>query len=233
MERKPRYLQPVSGAPNRWVISYTDIMTLLLVVFVAISVQSFQNSQPGSDVSTETNATLRAPLDPTRHSGADHTERARPPDPQSPARSSRDALLRAQQRLQQSGLDLRLEERGLVISLPQTILFSSGQDRINQAALPVISQIADVLRDLTNKVSLVGHADAIPIRNHRFKNNWELSAARGLRILEVLRKRYGIPESRLSVVSYGSYSPKGPNDTVDGRAENRRVEIVILDEVAP
>ena len=88
---------------------------------------------------------------------------------------------------------------------------------------------ADVLGKIPNNVSLVGHADAVPIHNRRFANNWELAAARGLRLLELLSSRYGIEESRLSVESFGSYDPKSSNDTPDGRASNRRVEIVILD----
>jgi chemotaxis protein MotB len=132
--------------------------------------------------------------------------------------------------LQQQGLDPRLEPHGLVISLPQAILFSSGGDQISPAALPIVAQIADVLREIPNKVSLVGHADAVPIHNRRFKNNWELSLARGLKLLELLKKRYGIPESRLSIAGYSSYRPRNPNDTANGRAGNRRVEIVILDE---
>jgi chemotaxis protein MotB len=96
----------------------------------------------------------------------------------------------------------------------------------------MIWQIADVLSAMPNKVSLVGHTDAIPIHNSRFKNNFELSAARSLKLLALLSTHYGIPESRLSATSFGSYNPKAPNDTADGRAENRRVEIVILPESA-
>ncbi len=127
---------------------------------------------------------------------------------------------------------MRMEARGLVISLPQAILFSSGEDRIANDALPIVSRIADVLRDIPNEVSLIGHADAVPIHNRYFKSNWDLSAARGLRLLELLSRKYGIAEARLSVASYGPYRPNGPNDTPDGRAHNRRVEIVILGEPA-
>ncbi|HEY6393661.1 MAG TPA: OmpA family protein, partial [Bryobacteraceae bacterium] len=69
----------------------------------------------------------------------------------------------------------------------------------------------------------------VPIHNRRFKNNWELSSARSLSLLSLLTTGYGIPESRLSVQSYGTSNPKGSNDTETGRAENRRVEILILD----
>jgi chemotaxis protein MotB len=119
-----------------------------------------------------------------------------------------------------------------VISVPQAVLFASGDDRISPGAYPMVSQIAAVLRDVNNRVALVGHADAIPIHNQRFKSNWELSAARSLSLLALLASDYGIEESRLSIQSYGSYSPKSSNYTEAGRAENRRVEILILNETS-
>jgi chemotaxis protein MotB len=209
MPRKPKYLQQAEqGNRDRWLISYTDIVTVLLILFVAIAAQSFRERP------------------------------ARPPDPPKPQpkvqqpQDPRQTLVQAEQKLQQHGLDLRLEKRGLVISLPQAILFPSGEDHVIASAFPIISEIAEVLNGIPNKVALVGHADSIPIHNQRFQNNWELSSARSLQLLEVLSSRYGIAESRLSVQSYGSYSPKDSNDTEAGRAENRRVEILILDDPA-
>jgi len=127
------------------------------------------------------------------------------------------------------GLDLKMEPRGLVISLPQSILFGSGDDAISPQAKAMVEEIAAVLRQIPNRVTLIGHADAVPIHNRRFKNNWELAGARSLRLLELLRQD-DIQESRLSVASDSSFDPKAPNDTPDGRARNRRVEIVILDQ---
>ena len=205
MHRRPKYLQGDQSGRERWLISYTDIVTLLLILFVAAAAQSVH---------------ARLPVLPIRPA-----EPVAPP-PQNP----RQTLIQAEQRLEQHGLDLRLEERGLIISLPQTILFSSGEDGVTPAAFPMLSQIAEVLSDIPNKVALVGHADSIPIHNSRFKSNWELSAARSLSLLTLLVKQYGIPESRLSLQSYGSNSPIGSNETEAGRAENRRVEILILDD---
>jgi chemotaxis protein MotB len=134
-----------------------------------------------------------------------------------------------QTKLASLGLDVKKEPRGLVISLPQTILFASGDDKVSAEARDTLEEIAEVLRGIPNKVTLVGHADAVPIHNRRFKSNWELAAARSLRLLELLAKDCGIDETRLSVASYSSFDPKDTNKTVDGRASNRRVEIVILD----
>jgi flagellar motor protein MotB len=131
-----------------------------------------------------------------------------------------------------STLDLLREPRGLVISIPQAVLFGSGVDEVSPRTPPVVEDIAAVLRDIPNQISLVGHADAVPIHNRHFKSNWNLSTARSLSLLALLSRRYGIEESRLSVASYGPYRPTGSNDTPAGRALNRRVEIVILVEPA-
>jgi len=195
---KPAYLQS-HGGRDRWMVSYLDVMTILLILFVAMAAQSRQNTTPKSASETP---------------------------PLAPAST---ALAAIKQELERSHLDVQLDSRGVVVSLPQALLFAPGEDRINAGALAMVSAIGDTLRKIPNHVSVVGHADAVPIHNRRFGNNWELAAARGLRLLELLSSRYGIAESRLSVASYGSNDPKTSNDTPDGRASNRRVEVVILD----
>lgn len=189
-------------------VSYTDLVTILMILFVAIAAQGFRTAQ-------------------LPHPQA-QTQVSKP----APKVEPRQQLKAADQKLRERGVDSRLEKRGLVITLPQAILFPSGEDQIEPAAFPMLAQIADVLASVPNKVALVGHADSIPIHNKRFQNNWELSAARSLSLLNALTARYGIAESRLSVQSYGSYNPKDSNDTETGRAENRRVEILLLDESA-
>jgi len=208
LSRKPKYLQAEQGS-QRWLVSYTDIVTILLILFVAVAAHG-----------------MRAHIDPVQPIPVPlprDTEKPRP----------HESLILAEQQLKNHALDLRLEPRGLVISLPQAILFPSGDDQLKPDARPVISRIAAVLQDIPNKIALVGHADATPIHNQRFKSNWELSTARSLSLLSLLTTEYGIPEARLSVQGYGSYSPKNSGDTADARAENRRVEILILDEPAP
>jgi chemotaxis protein MotB len=209
----PKYFQKETAGRDRWMISYLDILTILLIFFVALAAQNFQRPQQA----------LAAPPPAPVVIPAAKVEPV--PEPQQ-------TLLHAHQQLADHGLDMRMEPRGLVISLPQAILFASGDDRVTSDALPIVSRIADVLRDIPNEVSLIGHADAVPIHNRYFKSNWDLSAARGLRLLELLSRRYGIAEARLSVASYGPYRPNGSNDTPEGRAHNRRVEIVILGEPA-
>jgi chemotaxis protein MotB len=231
----PKYYLPAeNGQRDRWMISYMDVITILLIFFVAIAAQSLERLHPNpvtapaapSSAATMTKAPSAEPRNPP--SAGDQPVNLRP-DATVP--EARQTLVRAQQSLEKHGLDMRLEPRGLVISLPQAILFASGEDRISPQALPILARIADVLRDIPNDVSLIGYADAIPIHNRHFKSNWELSMARSLRILQLLSRRYGVSESRLHIASYGPYRPKDSNSTADGRARNRRVEIVISGEV--
>jgi chemotaxis protein MotB len=197
---KPLYLQAESGSRDRWVVSYVDVLTILLVFFIAVA------------------AKLPAKKE--------HAAAAVVAEKQSP-RAAPDVLEKAREELTTAGVEARMEERGLVVSLPQAILFASGDDGVSEAALPVVEKIADVIRDMPNRVVLCGHADSKPIHNRRFRNNWDLSAARGVRLLELLTSRYGMDEARLAVSSDGANRPLASNETEDGRASNRRVEIVI------
>jgi chemotaxis protein MotB len=189
-------------------VSYVDVLTILLAFFLVGAARSL-NVPPSHAVIRPQPSLAPVKAEPRRTS-----------------------LMLAQERLRERGVEPKLEPRGLVISLLQVVLFPSGQDTVSPKALPTIEQIAEVLRDIPNNVLLIGHADTIPVHNRRFRNNWDLSMARSQKILELLSSRYGIPESRLSIASYGPYRPAAPNDTEDGRASNRRVEIVILDETA-
>jgi chemotaxis protein MotB len=214
---KPRYFQTEAAGRDRWMISYMDVLTILLIFFVAVAAHGLPALQRASAAPPAPPAPAPAPKEPA-------------PKPVASDRELHPALFRIKEQLEQHGLNLRIEPRGLVISLPQAVLFASGEDQVSREALPIVEEIAKVLSVVSNSVTLVGHADSVPIHNRRFRDNWELSAARGLRLLELLSRTYGIPESRLSAASDGSYQPKGPNDTPDGRAENRRVEIVVLDD---
>jgi chemotaxis protein MotB len=183
---------------DRWMISYVDVLTILLIFFLSAAANKFKPSPPA-------------------------LPRATMPKPT--------PLMQLQQKLKAQDLNLKLDPRGLTISLPQAILFLPGDDRIQPEALPTLEKIAGAIRDAPNQVNLAGYADATPIHSSRFRNNWDLAAARGLRLMELLTRKYDLDESRFSVSSYGSNDPKSPNDTADGRASNRRVEILLLSEL--
>ena len=198
---KPKYLESSDKHRDRWTISYVDVLTILLVFFIMAAAK---------------NVPVHADPPPP------------PPPPPVQAAKMKSPLESTLEVLKEKGIEATLEPQGLMISLPQAILFAPGDDRISKDALPMLGEIAAVLNTMPNRVGLIGHADSSPIHNVRFKSNWELSGARGLRLLELLSASYGIDEARLSVSSDGANRPKESNDTPEGRAVNRRVEILIL-----
>jgi chemotaxis protein MotB len=233
MNRRPRTYSP---GRDRWMISYLDVLTILLIFFLTAAAKGWKSMAPISQPST---ARPLLPLTPPPPPSAVELNGKSDDTGESRETVSDPDLTGIERRLKQQGFDVRdltdagnggnyAGGRGLSILLPQAVLFAPGDDRIRSAALAPLQQIAAALRDVPNKVNLAGHADATPIHNLRFRNNWELAAARSLRLMEALTERYGIDETRVSISSYGSLEPKGPNDTTGGRASNRRVEILIL-----
>lgn len=224
-----RRLPPNTAHRDRWMVSYLDVVTILLVFFVAAAArtEALKRAEPAAK--------------PAEAKPAEQVVKQPEPTaitvPQEPARpaaeaavSPRDALAH---KLTEAGIEVRREPRGLVASLPQALLFAPGDDRISGEARPLLARIGAILSDAPNAVIVVGHADSAPIHNRRFRSNWDLSLARGMRVLELMIAEYHIDERRLSVSGDGSVHPADTNDTPEGRAVNRRVELVILDTPAP
>jgi chemotaxis protein MotB len=140
-----------------------------------------------------------------------------------------DTLNRSLEKELQSGkVSVQVDQRGLVISLREAGFFASGDDTVSTASFPIIEKIADVIGTLSNPLRLEGHTDSVPIHNARFQSNWELSAARGIAMLETLRQRYRVPSERMSVAGFAENAPADTNETAEGRMHNRRVDLVVL-----
>jgi len=127
-------------------------------------------------------------------------------------------------------IEMHLEPRGLVLSLRQATFFPSGEDAIDPKTYPIVEKIAQTIRELPNSVRLEGHTDSIPIHTVRFHSNWELSAARSIGMMELLSDRFEVPRQRMAIAGYADTAPLDSNDTPEGRAHNRRVDVVILNQ---
>jgi chemotaxis protein MotB len=132
--------------------------------------------------------------------------------------------------IEKGQLKITLEPRGLVISLREAAFFASGDDAVYPGTYASIEKIARAIAALPSQVRLEGHTDSLPIHNSRFRSNWELSAGRSIAMLELLVSRFDIPPRRLAVAGYADTVPLESNDTEEGRAHNRRVDVVILNE---
>ena len=134
--------------------------------------------------------------------------------------------------IQKSGYSksIRLDEnkRGITIHILDDILFSSGSADLTDGSLKVLNKLATILRELPNDIRVEGHTDNVPINTKYFPSNWHLSVARALNTAYYLIHDEALKPDKVSIVGYSEYKPIALNDSPEGRAENRRVDIVII-----
>lgn len=239
---------------ERWLITYADMITLLMVLFIVlfsisqVDLAKFQRFRAGlaefgngeSLVALGDDGLLSDPelaqLEQAERALAEQEAAAEA------ARAQAEALTAAEasivEDLRAVGLAglvrFRLEERGLVVTIvTDQVLFDPGSDQLTRDGRSIVSVIADVLASLPNHLSVEGHTDSVPIATDRFPSNWELSTARATSVLRELADGHGIGVERLSAAGYADQRPAGDNGTSAGRAANRRVEIVVHPGTTP
>jgi chemotaxis protein MotB len=236
--------------PNheRWMVSYADFVTLLFAFFVVMYATARVDDSAPLRVSESVREALKE--DSFRALVTSFLEEPRPrPGRKTPPSSNKakgdagtaDAVLLQQflpsmdflsrelaTEIQDDQVQIRLTRRGLVISLRQAAFFPSGQDVIAPKTYDAISKVAQTIAQLPNHVRLEGHTDSIPIRNDRFRSNWQLSTARAISMHELLTSRFNLPANKFTVAGYADTIPVDTNDEENGRRKNRRVDIVVL-----
>jgi len=125
-------------------------------------------------------------------------------------------------------VSVHASREGLVISLREVGFYDSGSATLMPSALPVLAKIAHILLPRGEFIRVEGHTDNVPIHNSVFGSNWQLSTARAANMIELLVTTFGFAPYRLSAAGYAEYHPVATNDTAQGRAANRRVDIVVL-----
>jgi chemotaxis protein MotB len=193
---------------DRWLISYADLVTLLLALFIVMYAASDRDR--AKQISESFNNGAGVLPGSTGEYPADE-----------PARRFLEHPILLQ------SAKVRQTDRGLVISLAEAGFFASGDASLSQSSTDAIAAIADVLKDSTLPVRIEGHTDSTPISNSRYPSNWELSTARAASVL-VRLSELGIGPERLSAAGYAGFQPVEDNSTVEGRARNRRVDVVVL-----
>ncbi|MGO9096901.1 MAG: flagellar motor protein MotB [Bryobacteraceae bacterium] len=249
MARKKK--QPSHDNSERWLLSYADFITLLFAFFVVMFASSQADKGKAQAVSDAVKKALEGgkvtaimasilggtPGTLGKGNAMIHGPggvRSKPTSAENPKYMVElmPSLLflttELHEEIESGKVQLNMEARGLVISLKETAFFPSGQDTIAQAGYGSIEKIAAQIKKVTNPVRLEGHTDSVPIHNSHFRSNWELSVARGIAMLTLMTQRFEVAEKQLSVAGYADNMPVSPNETEEGRARNRRVDVVIL-----
>ncbi len=210
--------------PDRWVVSYADFITLLFALFTTLYAISVVDAEKLGRFVSSLNAALGT--ETARQQGAMIPELARPVQ-----LSDRiEYELRGVVGSFSKEMTVRRDERGVIVSLGASSLFASGSVEIKESSLKVLAELSLILKGVPNKVLIEGHTDSMPVRSSRYRSNWEISALRAVSVLRVFVERFGLPPERFIVAGYGEYKPLRENSTPEGRARNRRVDIVILTE---
>jgi len=125
-------------------------------------------------------------------------------------------------------ITLAYSSQGLVMRLSDRALFDVGVAAISPQAIPLLKKVGDIIARTDIEVRIEGHSDDLPIKTPQFPSNWELSTARAVNVLRYFLETGGISSQRLSAVGFGEFQPMVPNNSMEHRAQNRRVEIIFL-----
>jgi chemotaxis protein MotB len=232
MPRKKRENAAAPGAPA-YMITYGDMMSLLLCFFVLIvSFSTMEIEKFKAAAGSLRGAFGALPYQTKVMPSPVIMERPKKADTKERSRKRERAIMQLRKiiREQNLGSIIRITESqaGVHITIGDPALFDSGKSDIKPDILPVLNQIIDVINTGSEFIRVEGHTDNVPIHNPQFRNNWELSIGRALSVISYIQsKQEHFDPSRLRPVGCGEFHPVATNDTPEGRAVNRRVEIFI------
>jgi chemotaxis protein MotB len=254
MRRKERFEEHVSH--DRWLLSYSDFITLLFAFFVVLFAATYRDNQAIRKLSRAIHngfQTMGAfSQDESGYGGAyssalpdadvgiSQIQSVVPPKTAQLGRSAVDVFELRRQLEAEMGKELRNHEvvmqvtpEGFVISLKELGFFNSGQAALLPGAANKINRIANILSKPGLELRVEGHSDDQPIHTAQFRSNWDLSTARAMTVLLLLVNEGSFDPKRISASGYGQYRPVADNKTPEGRRMNRRVDLVIVQARTP
>ena len=230
-----------SHSDERWVISYADLVTLLLGFFIILYATSELDLERFESISLGLakafNVPVKEGLDPE---GSPLFEGGRGilPGPINSGHINRDLELilealagreRARQ-IEPGQIEVKGEDDRIVFRIADSLVFPSASAELRPQALPLLQVIGEVILELPYEIRVEGHTDTVPVATERYPSNWELSSARATAVLRYLTEQVGLDPSRVFAAGYGEFRPIASNETPEGRALNRRADIVVLYE---
>jgi chemotaxis protein MotB len=227
---------------DRWLVSYADFITLLFALFVVLYSAAIVDQKKMSQVSASIQAAFEQPgflpppapepvpvvantassrAAPVDHLGSDQNHE----DLAALRRELEDALA---PEIARGEVVIHVGADGLVVSLREFGFFDSGSAGIKAHSQAAFSRMAALLVRRNCRIRIEGHTDNLPIHNSQYSSNWELSTARATEMVQLLVTEYAMPPDLLSAAGYAEFHPAASNGSENGRAQNRRVDVVIL-----
>jgi len=234
-----------AGSGMEWMTTYGDMVTLLLTFFILIysmsvidvvKFKAFITSFQGSGVLNWNTAPLNQTDPPDTRQPDNQSPRPDqtqvPPDIPADVNPLLEVFYTVQALLEETGLqeevEVRYEDRGIALEIKDRVLFDSGKADLKQDALAILDVLAGFLDRLPYQISVEGHTDNRRIHTQEFPSNWELSAARAVRVVRYFTEVRRLDPVKFAAVGFSQYQPIVPNDTAENMAQNRRVVIMII-----
>ena len=223
--------EPGPGVPG-WMVTYGDMMSLLLCFFVLLVSMSTMEVEKVRQAAASLKGALGAL--PFQERVIPSPVQQQPQTPRGTVKRGKrsQAVARLRRIIRENKLDSVINvsesEQGIHITIGDPALFDTGKADIKSTVLPVLNQIVEVVNTGDEFIRVEGHTDNVPIHNMEFEDNWELSIERALSVIRYIRNRQpDLDPERLRPVGCGEFHPVANNDSQEGRALNRRVEIYI------
>ena len=214
-----------------WLLPYSDMLTLLLALFIVMFAMGQTDAGKFKQMSQQFNIIFAGGSGVMQQDGNSVI-----PMEVSPGQAEYDKMTEVKKMLEEEitkegysdKVKVELNSEGLEISIQDAVLFNTAEAEVKNNLSPLLVQISNLLQGLDNQVKVVGHTDNIPIKNDKFRSNWELSSMRAINVMNFIVSSGKISPDKVSIQAYGEYMPKFENTTEDGRAKNRRVEIIVV-----
>ena len=222
---------------HRWMVSYADFISLLFVLFLVLYAKLPKLVEQPLPIVQPVHAPLIAGIRP--RSAQPQPELKAPPSlPPLPIQIQEKQRLLLQELAATLGdllavgdITLLTRPDGVLLEIKDTALFASGTAQPAAQAGAILAKISAVFEKTANSIIVEGHTDSVPIQTAQFPSNWELSSARAASVVRALQER-GISAGRLTASGLADTRPKGSNDTAQGRSENRRVSMLVLNAIS-
>lgn len=233
-----------------WLVPYSDILTLLLALFIILFaagqidqkkyeriMAGFTSAFTGGTFVFDSSSDMDIDISDSNAGMVDSIVTNEEPTVFSPEEQEELDMGNMKEKIDQyikdnnlsAVLETTITEEMLMITIRDYALFDSGSAMVKEEAQKLATIIADILSEYPNyNVEIAGHTDNLPINTPQFPSNWDLSTQRSLNFMKYLLKSGDFDHSRFRVIGYGEYQPIASNDTPEGRAKNRRVEVNIL-----
>ena len=236
MRRKKEHHE--EHADESWLLPYSDMLTLLLALFITMFAMGQVDNEKFNSMAQKFNVIFAGGsgindgdsiIYSQESDGSESIEMSEGQIEDSKMTEIKNML---EEEISKEGygdkIKVNLNGEGLEIAIQDVILFDSGDAAVLNDVSPLLLKISNMLNGLDNQIRVVGYTDNVPISNNKFRSNWELSATRAINVMNFMVKYGGIKEENMSIQAYGEYQPKTSNDTEEGKAQNRRVEIYVV-----